>query len=262
MAPGRRVVANISAPWRPVRLSASVLSGPPPRPARPPPTAAQPPPRGHKPHGAWPWSPEAGQYLAMRGSSSNMVSSTLRYLFFSLNNLRDESRWRSGAGTAAAPLLDRGASLPQARWPSWPWEGAAVGPGHQGWMALPGGTRNPPCPPSLSLTAICHGFLLEPGGSVRGKAWRGTGWQTSERRDRKPRPQRSLARDGSSVKEGRPAWGGHGRSPYPGHHPRGMATGSSRDTALAAPTPPPLLPGRPCMGSGPSHHQRPWPSGL
>lgn len=115
MAPGRRVVANISAPWRPVRLCMSVLSGPPPAPPGPPlppRTAAQPPPRGHKPHGAWPWSPEAGQYLAMRGSSSNMVSSTLRYLFFSLNNLRDESRWCSGAGTAAAPLLDRGLSAP------------------------------------------------------------------------------------------------------------------------------------------------------
>lgn len=44
----------------------------------PPLTAQLSSPRGRKPQDAWPWGHEAGQYLAIRGSSSNMVSSTLR----------------------------------------------------------------------------------------------------------------------------------------------------------------------------------------
>lgn len=54
------------------------LSGPRVQTPPPPTTAQLPAPSGHQPQDAWPWGREAGQYLAIRGSSSNMVSSTLR----------------------------------------------------------------------------------------------------------------------------------------------------------------------------------------
>lgn len=60
----------------PVRPSIFVLLGTPPPPA--PETTQLPTPRGTSLTTPGPGGQEAGQYLAIRGSSSNMVSSTLR----------------------------------------------------------------------------------------------------------------------------------------------------------------------------------------
>lgn len=73
--PGRPVMVKVSASPR----TCQTLGFSPVRDFSSPPTTAQlPAPSGHKPQDAWPWGREAGQYLAIRGSSSNMVSSTLR----------------------------------------------------------------------------------------------------------------------------------------------------------------------------------------
>lgn len=110
----------------------------------------------------------------------------------------------------------------------------------RGWpepLAQPSPAAHPAAGPGASpasslveeaAVAVCHWSATEPGGSKRDKASPDTGRQEGNR---------SHACRGTGGTEARwprkshGVWGGSGHPPTPGHHHRGTAVGSSRNTA-------------------------------